>query len=115
MAVLLRQSTKEGMVKESRETKNVPTNGRYPKGLVVAARSLLWLLTGDPAFVGLANFDGYAAYAEESQIRDFSVREGPTEYCRRVDPNDNENRAAARRFGGHAEYAPWWTKEWGCH
>jgi hypothetical protein len=30
----------------------------------------------------LANFDGYAGCADESQIRDFSVRAGPTQYVR---------------------------------
>jgi hypothetical protein len=41
-----------------------------------------------------AGLNGYFGCAEESQIRIFSARAGPTQYC--------GNTAAARRFGGSA-------------
>ena len=41
-----RDNPPKGMVKESREIKNIPTNGRYPKGLVAATMPevpIVWL------------------------------------------------------------------------
>lgn len=55
------------------------------------SRSLLWLLAGGPACAALANFDGYAGRAEESETRDFSVKAGPTQYSKESDYSDNAN------------------------
>jgi hypothetical protein len=60
---------------------------------------------------GFTNLDGYAGCAEESQIRDSSVRAGPTQYRKKVGYSDSGNSAAPRRFGGRAEYSLWWTED----
>jgi hypothetical protein len=54
-------------------------------------------------FREIANFNGYAGCAEESQIGGFSVRAGPTQYCSKADYadySDSGNNAAAGRFRG---------------